>query len=73
MTLINFWIELNVINCVYAVKLGFCVRKADISTRKIDKLFLETYGMVIAIFQVLNNFICLQFFKKTFQNAEIRI
>ena len=38
----------------YASKLGLQMEKTDVGAQKIDGLLLETYGIVIAAFRVLN-------------------
>ena len=50
----------------YASKLGLQVQKTDVRTQKIDNLLLETFGMVIANFQVLDKLGKACFFQKTF-------
>ena len=44
--------EVNVISCGYAKKLGFKTWKTNVGAQKIDGSALETFGMVIADFQV---------------------
>ena len=39
---------------IYAAKLSLKMRKTDLSTQKTNRSLLETYNMVIAIFQVLD-------------------
>ena len=47
------------------------MQKTDVSTQKINGSLLETYYMVIAIFQVLDKFDQSRFFKKTFLLTDI--
>ena len=46
---------INAMAPAYAKKLGLRVRKSDVGAQKIDGSTLETYGMVIAGFQVQDN------------------
>ena len=50
--LIDLGSEVNAIAPAYTNKLGLRVRKTDVGAQKIDGSTLETYGMVIAGFQV---------------------
>lgn len=59
MRLIDFRIEVNVINLIYITKLGLKLQKIDISAQKINNSSLETYEIVIIIFQVFDKFDCL--------------
>ena len=54
----------------YAAQLGLKVRKTDINAQKIDGFLLETYGVVIAAFQVFYKLSCSCFFQKTFLLTE---
>ena len=44
--------EINAISPAYAKKLGFQIRKTDVGAQKIDRSSLNTFGMVIAGFQI---------------------
>ena len=68
---LNFRSELNEMTLAYAVQLGFKVQKIDVDAQKIDGFLLETYGMVIAIFQVFNKLHCSWLFQKTLLLANI--
>ena len=57
----------------YAKKLGLRVRKTDVGAQKIDGSILETYGMVIAGFQVQDKFGKARFFQETFLVADTSI
>ena len=50
----------------YATKLGFCARKIDVSTQKIESSYLDTFGMVIADCLVKNNVKKARFFQEPF-------
>ena len=57
----------------YATKLGFCTKKIDVGTQKIDRSHLDTFGIVIADCSVKNKFERVQFFQETFLLANIGI
>lgn len=42
--------EINTMTPAYALKLGFQIRKIKVGAQKIDKSFLEMFGIVIASF-----------------------
>ena len=50
--LLNSGSEVNAMNPDYARKLGLKIRRTNIGAQKIDGSALETFGMVIADFQV---------------------
>ena len=50
--LIDLGSEVNAMAPAYAKKLGLRVRKTDVGAQKIDGSIMETYGIVIAGFQV---------------------
>ena len=52
--LINFGSEINTITLAYAKKLGLRTWKTDVGAQKIDGSSLDTLGMVIAGFQVID-------------------
>lgn len=55
MALIDFSSKVNAITLAYLVKLGFTTPKTSFGAQKIDGLLLETYGMVLARFLLLNS------------------
>ena len=59
-------------NPVFARKLGFYIRKTNIGAQKIDGSALETFGMVIADFQIEDKGGRPKFFQKTFLVANIQ-
>ena len=63
--------EINTMTPAYAAKLGLKVRKTDIKAQKIDGSNLETFGMVLADFQVEDKLGRARFFQKTFLLADI--
>ena len=52
--LINFANEVNVMTPAYAKKLSLRTQKTDIGAQKIDGSSLDTFGIVITGFQVLD-------------------
>ena len=50
--LLNSGSEVNAMNLAYALRLGLRVHRTDIGAQKIDRSTLETFGMVLASFQV---------------------
>ena len=50
--LLNSGSEVNVMSPAYAKKLGLKTQKTNVGAQKIDGSALETFGMVIADFQV---------------------
>ena len=50
--LFNSGSEVNIMNLAYASRLGLRVHRTNIEAQKIDGSTLETFGMVLASFQV---------------------
>ena len=50
--LVDFGNEVNAMAPAYAAKLGLKVQKTDIGAQKIDGSIFDTFGMVLADFQV---------------------
>lgn len=50
MTLIDFKIEINIINLIYTAKLGLYIPKTSLSAFKIDNFSLKIYSIVIIAF-----------------------
>ncbi len=71
--LINSNSEVNVMTRAYAMKLGLTTWKTSVGAQKIDGLLLETYGIVLASFLLLDNLGRVRFFEKTFLLAESSI
>ena len=63
--------EVNAMTPVYAAKLGLQVRRTDIRAQRIDSSTLETFGMVLADFQVEDKLGRARFFQETFLLADI--
>ena len=64
--------KVNAINLDYAWKLGLKIQKTNLVAQKIDSFTLETFGMVIADFQVENKANRLRFFQETFLVADTK-
>ena len=71
--LIDSGSEVNAMAPTYAKKLGLRVRKTDVDAQKIDGSTLETYGIVIAGFQVQDKFEKARFFQKAFLVADTSV
>ena len=63
--------EVNAMQPVYTMKLGFHVRKINVNAEKIDRSYLDIFGMVIIDLLVKNKLGRAQFFRKTFLLANI--
>ena len=57
----------------YALKLGLKVRPTDVGAQKIDGSTLETFGMVLASFQVEDTLGRARFFQETFLLADLSV
>ena len=64
--------KVNAINPDFAWKLGLKVRKTNVGAQKIDDSALETFGMVIADFQVEDKANRPRFFQETFLVADTK-
>ena len=63
--------EVNAISPAYILKLGLKVHHTNVRAQKIDSSSLETFGMVLASFQVENKLGRIWFFQETFLLADI--
>ena len=70
--LLNSGSEVNAMNPDYAWKLGLKIQKTNIGAQKIDGSALETFGMVIADFQVEDKASRPRFFQETFLVANTK-
>lgn len=57
----------------FARQLGLCICNINVSVNKIDNSKLETYGMIIALFQVYDEDKKFCFFKEILRIANISI
>ena len=69
--LIDSGSEINAMTPAYASKLGLRVRHTDVGAQKIDSSTLQTFGMVLANFQVEDKLRRARFFQETFLLADI--
>ncbi|MCJ1342758.1 hypothetical protein MMC31_000947, partial [Peltigera leucophlebia] len=60
------WAIVNAMAPAYASKLARQIRRTDVRAKKIDGSTLETYGMVIAGFQIQDKLERVRFFQETF-------
>ena len=63
--------EINAMTLAYAKQLGLRNRKTDVEAQKIDGWSLNTFGIVIAGFQVIDKLGKAQFFQEIFLLANI--
>ena len=71
--LIDSGSEVNVMTPVYTSKLGLNIHHTDVGAQKIDDSILETFGMVLASFQMKNKLKRTRFFQETFLLANISL
>ena len=69
--LINLRSEVNAIHLFFAKQLGLPIRLTDVEAQKIDGTTLDTHGVVVAAFSVMDKANWVKFFKKTFLVANI--
>ena len=70
--LLNSGSEVNAMSPDYAERLGLKTRKTNVGAQKIDGSALETFGMVIADFQVEDKGSRPRFFQETFLVADTK-
>ena len=71
--LIDSGSEVNAMTPAYASKLGLKVHTTDVGAQKIDGSTLETFGMVLASFQVEDKLGRTRYFQETFLLADISV
>lgn len=72
-TLINLGSEANAISPAYVKKLSLRMQKTNVGAQKIDGSSLNTFGMVIAGFQIQHKLEKARFFQETFLVADTKI
>ena len=72
-TPINSGSEVNIMILAYASKLGLQARHFNVGAQKIDGSTLQTFGMVLASFQVEDKLERARFFQKSFLLADISV
>ena len=65
--------EVNAIYPTFALELGLFIRPTDIRIQKIDSTILDTYGIVVAAFTIIDKANQVIFFEKTFLMANISL
>ena len=63
--------EANAIHPSFAKQLGLSIRLTDVGAQKIDGTTLDTHGMVVATFSVVDKANQVRFFEKTFLVANV--
>ena len=63
--------EINAIHPAFVEKLGLMVQNINIGAQKIDGTIFETYGMVVAVFSVIDQADKVRFFEVTFLVANV--
>ena len=71
--LINSGSEINAIHPTFAKQLGLPIRSTDVGAQKIDGTTLDTNGMVVAAFSVVDKANRVRFFEKTFLVANVSL
>ena len=69
--LIDSGSEINAIYLSFAKQLGLPIRPIDVKVQKIDGTTLDTYGIVVVAFLVVNTTNWVRFFEKTFLVANV--
>ena len=63
--------EFNAIHPTFAKELGLRVRSTDVGAQKIDGTTLDTYGMVVAAFSLMDKANRVRYFEETFLVANV--
>ena len=69
--LIDSGSEVNAIHLFFAKQLGLPIRSTDVGAPKIDSTTLNTHGMVVVAFSVVDKANRVRFFEKTFLVANV--
>ena len=69
--LIDLGSEVNAIHPSFVKQLGFSIRPTDVRAQKIDGTTLDTQGMIVAVFSVVDKANRVGFFEKTFLVANV--
>ncbi len=70
--LLNSRSEVNAISQAFAHQLGLKIRKTNVEAQKIDGIILETYGIIVSTFSVLDKDGRERLFEKSFLLADIK-
>ena len=63
--------EVNTIHSSLAQELGLPIRRTDVGAQKIDGIILDTFGMVVTVFSMINKANQVRLFEKTFLVANV--
>ena len=69
--LIDSGSEVNAIHPSFVKQLGLSIRPTDVGAQKIDGTILDTHGMVVAAFSVVDKANRVKFFEETFLVANV--
>ena len=69
--LIDLRSEVNAVHPSFAKQLGLPIRQIDVGAQKIDGTMLDTHGMVVAAFLVVDKANRVKFFEETFLVANV--
>ena len=61
----------NAIHLTFVRELGLPIRSTDVRAQKIDGTMLDTFGIVVAAFSVIDKANQVRFFKETFLVANV--
>ena len=64
--------KVNVMNPAFASQLGLKTQKTNVGAQKIDGTTLETYGMVVSTFSLLDKDSWERFFEKNFLLTDVK-
>ena len=71
--LINSGSEVNAVHPSFVKQLGLSIRPTDVGAQKIDDITLDTHGMVVAAFSVVDKVNRVRFFEETFLVANVSL
>ena len=69
--LVNSGSEINIIHPTFAMQLGLPIRTTDVKAQKIDGITLDTYGIVIIVFSIVDKANRVKFLEKTILIANV--
>ena len=65
--------EVNAMHPSFAKQLGLAIRLIDVRAQKIDSTTLDTHGMVVAAFSMMDKVNWVRFFEETFLVANVSL
>ena len=69
--MVNSESEVNAIHPTFAKQLGLSIRTTDVGAQKIDGTILDTHGMVVAVFSVVDKANRVKVFEEIFLVANL--